>query len=212
MRFRVEANRSRVAVAALVLAVCCAGSLAAGSKAERSPAFTREGELVRPADYREWVYVTSGLGMTYGSGQAPSTRPPLFDNVFVTREAYREFMRSGTWPEKTMLILELRRGEENVSINKGGRTQGAVTGLEAAVKDRKRFPEGGWGYFSFDRKEGLADRAAVLPRTASCYGCHQTHGAVDNTFVQFYPTLHEVAKRFGTVKPAPEPGPPPAHE
>jgi hypothetical protein len=38
------------------------------------------------------------------------------------------------------------------------------------------------------------------PPTASCYGCHGTHTAVENTFVQFYPTLFEVAQKFGTVK------------
>ena len=30
------------------------------------PRFTSAGELVRPVNYREWVYLSSGLGMTYG--------------------------------------------------------------------------------------------------------------------------------------------------
>jgi hypothetical protein len=38
------------------------------------------------------------------------------------------------------------------------------------------------------------------PPTASCYACHREHTAVENTFVQFYPTLLDVARRFGTVK------------
>ena len=87
-----------------------------------------------------------------------------------------------------------------MSINNGGRTQGEIASLEAAVKDRKRFPPDGWGYFSFDGEQGLADRAAPLPATARCYSCHRDNTAVDNTFVQFYPTLFEVAKRLGTVK------------
>ena len=28
-----------------------------------------------------------------------------------------------------------------------------------------------------------------------CYSCHEQHGAVDTTFVQFYPTLIDAAKQ-----------------
>jgi hypothetical protein len=143
--------------------------------------------------------------MTYGPSQPAEGRPPLFDNVFVTREAYRSFLRTGTWPEKTILILEVRRSQEKVSINNGGRTQGEIAALEAAVKDRKRFPKDGWGYFTFDGPGGLTDRAAALPETARCYSCHRDNTAVDNTFVQFYPTLFDAAKRLGTVKPTYDP-------
>lgn len=178
---------------------------AAQTGATGGPTYSSSGQLIRPADYREWVYVTSGLGMTYGLAEAAAGRPPNFDNVFVTREAYREFLRSGTWPDKTMFILEIRRGDVNVSINNGGRTQGEMVAMEAAVKDLQRFPDGGWGYFSFDGPQELADAAAPLPSTASCYACHKANTAVDNTFVQFYPTLFEVAKRLGTVKPGYDP-------
>jgi hypothetical protein len=148
------------------------------------------------------VFVTSGLGMTYGPAQPAAGRPPLFDNVFVTRPAYAEFLRSGTWPDKTMFVLEIRRAEEKVSINNGGRTQGGITAIEASVKDLQRFKDtGGWGYFSFDGPSGLTDSAAPLPTTAPCYACHKNNTAVDNTFVQFYPTLFEVAERRGTIKP-----------
>jgi hypothetical protein len=116
---------------ALGLAGCVFGAVfawswssAAQTPAAEGPTYSSSGPLVRPADYREWVYLTSGLGMTYGPAQAAAERPPLFDNVFVTREAHREFLRSGTWPDKTMFILEIRRADRNVSINNGGRTPG----------------------------------------------------------------------------------------
>src|SRR4051812_47265247 len=134
--------------------------------------------------------------MTYGPAKAAE---PRFDNVFVTRAAYREFLRTGTWPERTMFILEVRAAEEHVSINRGGRTQGSVLAIEAAVKD------GGWRYYSFDGLDGLAKEAAALPATASCHACHRDKGAVDNTFVQFYPTLLEAARRHGTVRPGHDP-------
>ena len=172
------------------------------SSAGRAPSFTAAGELIRPTDYREWVFVTSGLGMTYGSEQAAAARPPMFDNVFVTRAAYRAFVDTGRWPDKTMFILEIRRSLEHVSINRGGRTQGEVALLEAAVKDVQRFKDtGGWAYFDFGGGEKLSAAVAPRPATASCYSCHANNTAADNTFVQFYPDLLAAAKKHGTLKP-----------
>jgi hypothetical protein len=166
------------------------------------PVYTAAGELRRPLDYREWVFVSSGLGMTYGPAQAAANRAPMFDNVFVTRTAYRAFMDTGRWPDRTMFILEIRRSLENVSINNGGRTQGDVAFVEAAVKDVQRFKEtGGWAYFNFGGGDRLADAVAPLASTASCYGCHATNTAVENTFVQFYPELLAAARKHGTTKP-----------
>jgi hypothetical protein len=144
--------------------------------------------------------------MTYGPAQPTAGRPPLFDNVFVTRDAYNAFLRTGSWPDKTMFILEGRQAETNVSINNGGHTQGGMAFMEAAVKDTARFTgTGGWGYFSFDSREGLVDSASPLPSTASCYACHSANTAVDNTFVQFYPELFAIAKAKGTVKASYDP-------
>ena len=187
--------------ACLILTGAFAGSPGAQVPSPSGPAYTSDGRLVRPADYREWIFVSSGLGMTYGPAQPSSDRPPLFDNVFVTPAAYREFLRSGAWPDQTMFVLEIRRAEANVSINNGGRTQGDVVALEASVKDRQRFDGTGWAYFTFGSGQRLAENAAPLAATASCYTCHRTSTAVDNTFVQFYPTLFDAAKRHGTVKP-----------
>jgi len=187
----------------LGIALCAWAAVASSVLAQQppAPAFTSAGQLVRPLDYRSWVFVTSGLGMTYGPAKPAEGQPPLFDNVFVTRDAYNEFLRSGAWPDKTMFILEGRRAEANVSINNGGHTQGQMAFMEAAVKDTARFKNtGGWGYFSFDSRDGLVESAAAMPPTASCYACHSANTAVDNTFVQFYPELFAVAKARGTVK------------
>jgi hypothetical protein len=196
--------------ALLVSLAACACAFGANAQA---PSFNAAGELEQPADFREWVYLTSGLDMFYGpAAQAPTaggTRPSVFTNVYVTPPAYREFMKSGTWPDKTMFILEVRRAESAASIDNVGKSQGALLAIESAVKDVARFAgnEGsnGWGYFSFDGAEGLTSSAKALPTSASCYSCHAANTAVDNTFVQYYPTLFEVAKRLGTVNPTFDP-------
>ena len=164
------------------------------------PRFTAANELIRPADFREWIFVTSGLGMTYNEpAAAPNTPPraPSFTNVYVNPSSYRSFMKTGQWPDKTMFILEIRASQSEGSINKGGSFQGGVRIIEASVKDEARFP-GKWAYFNFG--PDMKERVAALPTTATCYACHSTHAAVDNTFVQFYPTLLEVAKEKGTLK------------
>ena len=163
------------------------------------PQYAADGALLRPPDYREWVYLTSGIGMTYGPAQS-NTPAGNFDNVFVNRSSYAPFMNTGRWPDKTIFILEIRSAEDHVSINNGGRTQGGLLAVEAEVKDQARFP-GGWAYFSFGGAPNLAAAAAPLPATASCYNCHKANTAVEQTFVQFYPTLMEVARRMGTVRP-----------
>ena len=44
------------------------------------------------------------------------------------------------------------------------------------------------------------DAANPLPASAPCYSCHRNNAAVENTFVQFYPTLMDVARKMGTIK------------
>lgn len=172
-------------IAAMLL--LCAAAWAQG------PEFTKDGRLVRPADYREWIFLSSGLGMTYGS-EGPAT--PRFDNVFVNRAAYKAFQATGAWPEKTMFVLEVRDSASNGSINRGGHYQAEDFRLSAEVKDSSRFKDK-WEYFAFPAN---GDPAQALPRTAGCFACHSAHGAVENTFVQFYPTLLSVAREKGTLK------------
>ncbi len=184
--------RLQVVIAALVL---IGADVRAADDAMQ---FNAGGALARPANYREWPFLTSGLGMTYGpNGPAPG-RPAPFSNVFVSPDAYRAFMQTGEWPNGTVFVLEIRRAIENASINNGGRTQGPIAAIEASVKDTSRFPDGGWAYFSFD--DGSRTAAAPFPRTESCYACHSTHAAVEWTFTQFYPEQFEVAQRLGKVR------------
>jgi hypothetical protein len=164
-----------------------------GSVAQ-TPTYTADGRLMFPAKYREWIYLTSGVDMSY-SPNAMAMDHSMFDNVFVNPDAYRAFQETGTWPDKTMLVLELRTAGSNASINKSGHFQTTETmGHEVHVKDEARFP-GKWAFFGFDD----SDTAKMVPTTAACYSCHSQHGAVDNTFVQFYPTLIDLAKQKGTL-------------
>jgi len=152
--------------------------------------------LTLPADFREWVFLSAGLGMTYGPNAPAPGRPQSFTNVYVNPASYRAFMKTGAWPDRTMFILEIRGSQSGSSINRSGHVQAGLQAVEVNLKDA-RLP-GGWGFYDFGRAAGPS---APLPQTANCYTCHRDNGAVEHTFVQFYPTLMEVARRQGTVKP-----------
>lgn len=159
------------------------------------PEYTSDGQLKLPEHYREWVYLTSGFNMSYN----PAMRMghDMFDNVFVNPEAYKVFVETGTWPDKTMLVLEVRGAQSKGSINQKGSYQSTdVMGMEVHVKDA-RFP-GKWAFFGFDD----AKTSKMTPLSADCYTCHADHAAVDTTFVQFYPTLLPIAKSKGTLAAA----------
>ncbi len=70
-------------------------------------------------------------------------------------------------------------------------------GVEVHVKDEARF-SGKWAFFGFDDEKP----SKMIPTSAACYSCHSAHGAVDNTFVQFYPTLLPIATSKGTLSAA----------
>jgi Cytochrome P460 len=159
--------------------------------------YTPAGELVKPADFREWVFLSAGLGMTYSAPPAAAaapSRPPSFTNVYVNPASYRAFVKTGRWPDKTIFILEIRGSASEGSINLGGRYQTELRAIEAEVKDSSRpLP---WTYYDFG---ATADRVKPLPSSASCYECHRTKAAVEQSFVQFYPTLMDVARQHKTV-------------
>ncbi|MGA8491708.1 MAG: cytochrome P460 family protein [Terriglobales bacterium] len=164
------------------------------SSPTQTPTYTPEGRLLFPANYREWIYLTSGIDMSY-SPNATAMDHSMFDNVFVNPDAYKSFLQTGTWPDKTMLVLEVRMAGSKASINKSGHYQTSdVMGREVHVKDESRFA-GKWAFFGFDA-DGPAKQ---VPKEAACYSCHEQHAAVDTTFVQFYPTLIELAKKKGTL-------------
>jgi hypothetical protein len=164
-----------------------------------APAYNKSGELLPPTNYREWIYLSSGIDMSYAPKAAGMQDHSMFDNVFVNPEAYRAFLETGTWPDKTVMVLEAREARSKGSINQQGHFQsGGVMDLEVHVKDEARFP-GKWAFFSFD---SVGSNGTLIPQGAPCYTCHTAHAAVDTTFVQFYPTLLPIAQKKGTLSAA----------
>jgi hypothetical protein len=161
-------------------------------------AYTEGEALVLPADYRARTFLTSSIDLSYNK---PVPGAPaglsLLDNVFVNPAAYTAYVATGRWPDGTIFVKENRRAEAAGTISRTGKYQTEVASIELHVKDEKRFP-GKWAFFVSDGKTP----AEYMPPSAACYACHSAHGAVDTTFVQFYPTMLAIAKTRGTLETA----------
>ncbi len=157
-------------------------------------------EMPLPEDYRTWVFLTASLDLDYDApipgAAAKVPGHSMLDNIFVNPEAYAVFIKTGTWPDKTVLVKENRHTAEAGSISTSGKYQTGVMSIELHVKDSARFAStGGWAFYGSDGKAP----GRLMPATSSCFTCHLAHAAVDTTFVQFYPTLLDIAKAKGTL-------------
>jgi hypothetical protein len=165
-----------------------------------APEYTTDSQLKLPKHYREWIYLTSNYYAPSDTTKLQAGGQRGFNDVFVNPDAYRAFMQTGTWPDKTMLAVDMREAVdmEAANPNQNGIAQSSETLLAVHVKDEARFP-GKWAFFSFS---GGATTGKMIPVTADCYSCHSARGAEDTTFVQYYPTLLPIAKGRNTLSPA----------
>lgn len=161
-------------------------TLAAAAFAQ-SPRYAAKAELVRPDNYRDWYFVGSNLGVSYSPEPG---KEHFFKNIYIPRAAADKFKQSGVFPEKTMLVMEVYRPASDASPAKRGQFQGALVGIEVAVKDKDAVPEG-WAYYNFIGDNGQPKATAKASAKQNCWSCHNEHGAKDNVFVQFYPRLRD---------------------
>jgi hypothetical protein len=183
-------------LAAVSLTVVAAAVFAADPGVAR-PAARFEGKdtLLRPEGYREWVFVGSSSGLRYDKDDGkPQSEKPEYKNVYIDPASYREYVKTKTFPQGTVFVLESASGETKNEPGLRGSFQKEFVGLIAAVKDRERFADG-WAYFRFTDTPGkLLEKAKPFAKSA-CFDCHQQKGAEDNVFTQFYPVLRATSKK-----------------
>jgi hypothetical protein len=156
------------------------------------PQYSGTGELIRPKDFANWIFVGASIGLSY-SQNVKREGPGLIHNVHMQPEAYQHYLKTGEFPDKTMLVLRLYKPEQKVSPNLHGYFQGELVATELAVKDTSRFKER-WAYFDFDGGAELRESAAAQAADR-CHACHVKNGGHDNVFVQFYPMLRDVRSK-----------------
>lgn len=173
-------------------------AMAAEAKAEPAsfakPEYTADGALKLPADFEQWVYVGSPL--TPNALNGGKANFPEFHNVYIQPGAYREYQRTGVFPEGTIMFKELqltlkgdRADGSRAEASGRGYFPGALNGADVSVKDSKRFAEtNGWGYFDFNHNEPKAATAQLQPKKM-CADCHLAGAKKDMVWTQFYPRL-----------------------
>jgi hypothetical protein len=192
----------------LMMAAACVACLGASVQPAPAPAvpstdpqYDEKGNLKRPADFRTWVFVGANIGLQYHKDlpvAAPRKQdqavkkdePGEFHNVYIRPEAYEHFIKTGKFPDLTVLVMDVYEARERDA--KGIVSKGLFPGnqrrFEVAVKNSKR-PDGSktdWAYYAFDKPDKATASAF---RDAACYDCHLKHADVDNVWVQFYPAL-----------------------
>jgi hypothetical protein len=191
---------------ALALAAVPLPSPAQPPRPATGPQYNDKGELLRPTDYRTWVFVGSNIGLQY-TKETPA-KPPKekekeqykasslgnFHNVYINPEAYEHYVKTGKFPDRTVLVMDVYEAKER--DEKGVVTKGLFPGeqvaIEVAVKNNKR-PDGSktdWAYYAFPGQQASAKAFA----DKACYQCHLQHASDDNVWVQFYPTLRMLKK------------------
>jgi hypothetical protein len=158
--------------------------------------FTADGQLIRPAGWRAWVFVGSPVTPnSLNGGAAPF---PEFHSVYIDPQSWAHWKATGTFREGTMLAKELTSVGATSATSGKGFFNGELQGFEIAHKDSKRYTKetDGWAYYSFGHNpEPYANSAAAMP-TAACAACHTAAAADDMVFTQYYPILR-VAKDAG---------------
>lgn len=161
--------------------------------------FNQKGELVRPDDYRSWVFAGTG---TTPKALDPNVLFPDFQNVYIDPVGYRFWKQNGYFRDGTIFVKELiRKGETNSPVGTGF-FQGEAYSLSITVKDSKRYPDapGGWQYFKFaDYEKGVLTKTSAA-LGGGCIACHASAKAGHGPFVELYMPMRD-AKGFGKGSP-----------
>jgi hypothetical protein len=155
------------------------------------------GELVRPIDYRSWVYV--GTPLTPNDMNNGKAAFPEFHNVYIDPMSYDHYKKTGTWRDGTILIKELVSVGSKAAVSGNGYFMGDFIGLEATIKSKEHFSKepGNWAYFSFTNPtEGTLAATGKAFKTNQCNSCHAASAGDDFVFTQHYPVLR-AAKGVG---------------
>jgi hypothetical protein len=197
-RTSVTAGIAVVAVIAGLSYVLSGAAAPPASAQSKTPAalveFTADGQLKQPVGYRKWVYI--GTPLTPNDLNGGEASFPEFHEVYMDPESFAHYEKTGKFRDGTVLIKELSSVGAKEAPSGKGYFQSEFTGLEAAIKDSKRFKDepGNWGYFSFGHKYPLKTEVAKNA-VAACNQCHQDNAKTDWVFSQYYPALRAAAPK-----------------
>jgi len=189
-----------IALVAAILILIKTRSAAAQTQESSLIVYDSQGrlKLPDPTVFRKWVFLgapTTPNGLNNGKANFPE-----FHHVYVEQKNLDAYLKTGTFPEGTMLVKELTR-VLNPAFPDGSRQEpsgrgyfnGEFNGIDLSIKDSKRFSKtNGWGYFTFGHHPLPYAAVAEEASTSECAGCHIAYVAkTDMTWVQFYPIMRD---------------------
>ena len=165
---------------------------------QSSVVFNADGTMQLPTGFRNWVFVGAPLtpnGLNDGKAGFPE-----YHNVYVEQKNVDAYLKTGEFPEGTVIVKELTR-VLNPTFPDGSRKEpsgrgyfnGEYNGIDLTIKDSKRFAKtNGWGFFTFGHHPLPYDKVAAEKPVTECAGCHIANvAATDMTWIQFYPLLRD---------------------
>jgi len=174
--------------------------IAAAQTETSSAVFDSEGrmKLPDPAAFRKWVFV--GAPLTPNALNNGKANFPEYHHVYIERRNVEAYLKTGAFPEGTVIVKELTRvlqpafpdGSRREPSGRGY-FNGEFNGIDVTVKDSSKFAKtNGWGFFTFGHHPlPYAESAAEAP-ASECASCHQTYvSKTDMTWIQFYPILRD---------------------
>jgi hypothetical protein len=156
-----------------------ANPVAAAQTEQSSVVFNADGTMQLPTGFRKWVFVGAPLtpnGLNDGKAGFPE-----YHNVYVEQKNVDAYLKTGEFPEGTVIVKELTR-VLNPTFPDGSRKEpsgrgyfnGEYNGIDLTIKDTKRFAKtNGWGFFTFGHHHPLPyDKVAAEKPVTECAGCH----------------------------------------
>ena len=176
----------------LGLAVAAFAQTAAPAKRLEVAKLTADGNLRKPSDLDNWIFLGTSLGMGYNPGSFNAAQPGQFQVVLMEPNAYRHFVKHRSYAPGSMFLLSFYDSDKQQrSINQNGFTQADLTNFEIHLIDPAQGKDG-HAFYMFGAND---TQGHPMPPGNACVSCHIKHGALDGTFAQFYPTLRPSSRR-----------------
>ena len=170
----------------------------AAQDAQSAAVFNPDGTMQLPTGFRKWVFV--GAPLTPNALNNGKSNFPEYHHVYIEQKNVDAYLKTGDFPEGTVIVKELTRvldptfpdGSRKEPSGRGY-FNGEYNGIDATVKDSKRFAEtNNWGFFTFGHHPLPYAEKAAESSAAECAGCHIANVAdTDMTWIQFYPLLRD---------------------
>ena len=166
---------------------------------QSAPVFNPDGTLQLPTGFRKWVLV--GAPLTPNALNNGKANFPEYHLVYIEQKNVDAYLKTGSFPEGTLIVKELTRVLGPAEFPDGSRKEpsgrgyfnGEYNGMDVTVKDSKRFANtNNWGFFNFGHHAWPLAETSTEASAAECASCHIANVAqTDMTWIQFYQLLRD---------------------